>query len=164
MGKNWGMIAAGAAAAMMLAGPARAEVLQRYNTGAWVVEANANSGGFQNCTATGKYGGGASVVFMLTRTMNWGIAINNPAWNWRPGSRGPISYWVDGGSARRNNATAMTQSRLLILLADSSRLFEEIRLGDRMYFRPDGHDAFSMTLKGTSVALNELMSCVRKYR
>ncbi len=157
--------AAFSVATIGLAAPAaRAEVVQSYHTGTWLIQANATGGVFQNCTATGSYGGGASVMFMLTNRLVWGVAINNPNWNWRTGSKGNLSYWVDGGTARSTQATATGQSRLLILLADSTQLFQEIRLGDRMFFRPDGHGAFSMTLKGTSVALNELLGCVRKYR
>lgn len=152
------------AAAMSFAGGAAAQVLDRYNTGQWVVQANAQNGVFANCTATGAYGGGASVVFMLTNRMAWGVALNNPVWTWRVGSRGRVSYWIDGNAPRVGNASATAATRLIMPLADSTGLFQQIRLGDRMFFRPDGHQAFSMTLKGTSVALAELMGCVRKYR
>ena len=53
---------------------------------------------------------------------------------------------------------------LLIPLADSQQLFHEIRQGNRMFFEPEGANSFSITLVGTSVALNELMACVRRYR
>ncbi|MCW5748757.1 MAG: hypothetical protein KIT36_21390 [Alphaproteobacteria bacterium] len=151
-------------AACLAAGAAGAEVIQSYNTGAWVIEANAEQGAFQNCTATGHYGGGASVLFMLTRDIVWGLAINNPNWNWRTGSEGPVSYWVDSYGRRSGRARALSATRLLIPLADSQQLFHEIRLGNNMYFEPQGAAGFSITLIGTSVALNELMSCVRRYR
>lgn len=144
--------------------PVCAQVLDRYNTGAWVVTANAQNGAFANCTATGSYGGGASVMFMLTNKMAWGVSLNKPDWTWRVGSRGRVSYWVDNGAVRTGHATATASTRLILPLADSTSLFQEIRGGDRLNFRPDGHSAFSMTLKGTSVALAELMGCVRKYR
>jgi len=148
----------------LLAGKADAQVLQRYSTGQWVIEANATKNVFQNCTATGSYGGGAQVVFMLTRNLVWGVGIENPKWNWTPQSQGDLTYWVDGRAPRTSKARALSRTRLLILLADSKQLFEEIRRGNRMYFRPHGHNAFNITLMGTSVALNELMSCVRRYR
>jgi hypothetical protein len=143
---------------------AGAEVLQRYNTGRWVIEANAERGSFQNCTATGSYGGGASVLFMLTRDIVWGVAINNPRWNWRTGSQGRISYWVDSYGRFSSTARAVAPTRLLVLLADSQQLFHQIRGGNKMFFEPDGGSGFSITLIGTSVALNELMACVRRYR
>jgi hypothetical protein len=149
---------------LLLVGPADAQVLQRYSTGQWTVEANATNRVFQNCTATGAYGGGAQVVFMLTRNLVWGIGIENPKWTWTPQSQGNLSYWVDGRAPRTSKVRALSRTRLLILLADSRQLFEEIRRGQRMYFRPLGHNVFNITLRGTSVALNELMSCVRKYR
>jgi len=149
---------------LLFTGKADAQVLQRYNTGQWVIEANATKNVFQNCTATGRYGGGAQVVFMLTRNLVWGIGIENPKWNWTPQSQGDLSYWVDGRSPRTGKTRALSRTRLLILLADSKQLFEEIRRGNRMYFRPHGHNVFNITLIGTSVALNELMSCVRRYR
>jgi hypothetical protein len=151
-------------AAFLPIGTAGADVLQRYSTGPWMLEANAEQGAFQNCTATGSYGGGASVVFMLTRDVVWGIAITNPRWNWKAGSEGAITYWVDSFTRRTGRARALSPTRLLVLLADSQQLFYEIRQGNTMYFEPQGASGFSITLVGTSVALNELMSCVRRYR
>jgi hypothetical protein len=156
-----GVIAAGF---LLLNGAAEAQVLQRYNTGQWTIEANATNRVFQNCTATGRYGGGAQVIFMLTRNLVWGIGIENPRWNWTPQSQGDLTYWVDGRAPRTSRVRALTRTRLLILLADSRHLFEEIRRGNRMHFRPHGHNTFNITLVGTSIALNELMACVRRYR
>lgn len=149
---------------LLAAGAANAEVIQRYSTGSWTVEANATNGSFQNCSATGQYGGGASVLFMLTRTFNWGIGIVNPSWNWRTGSEGDISYWVDSYQRRSGRARALSPNNLLILLADSQQLFQEIRGGNTMYFEPSGAKGFTITLVGTSVALNELLACVKRYR
>ncbi|TXL72843.1 hypothetical protein FHP25_24055 [Vineibacter terrae] len=151
-------------AGLFVAGGAGAEVLQRYSTGSWMVEANADKGAFQNCTATGQYGGGASVLFMLTRGLVWGVAITNPNWNWRNGSEGGVTYWIDSNGRRNGRARALAANRLLIPLADSQQLFHEIRQGNRMFFEPEGASGFSITLVGTSVALNELMACVRRYR
>jgi hypothetical protein len=143
---------------------ANAEVLQRYSTGQWEIEANATRGSFENCTATGQYGGGASVMFMLTRTFTWGVAVTNPRWNWEKGTEGNVSYWVDSFQRRQGRVRALGSTELMVLLADSQQLFQEIRGGDTMYFQPQGADQFSITLIGTSVALNELMACVRRYR
>lgn len=149
---------------LLFAGTAGAQVLQRYNTGSWVLEANATSGTFQNCTATGSYGGGASVLFMLTRDLVWGVAITNPRWNWRVGSEGSVTYRVDSFQSRNGRGRALSPTRLLVSLADSQQLFREIRGGNTMYFQPQGAAPFSITLVGTSVALNELIACVRRYR
>ena len=151
-----GLLAAGAAA--------NAEVIQRYSTGSWNITANATNGAFQNCVASGQYGGGAAVLFMLTRTFNWGIGITNPAWSWRTGSEGDVTYWVDSYARRRSRARALGPNELMILLADSQQLFHEIRGGNTMYFEPTGAKGFSITLVGTSVALNELLVCVRRHR
>jgi hypothetical protein len=151
-------------AVLSFAGTASAEVLQRYSTGSWSIEANADNGTFQNCTATGSYRGGASVLFMLTRGLIWGVVITNPAWNWRVGSEGNVTYRVDSFGTRSGRARALASNRLLIPLADSQQLFQEIRGGNTMYFQPQGAGSFSITLVGTSVALNELINCVRRYR
>jgi hypothetical protein len=150
--------------AFLAACAANAQVLQRYAAGNWTITANATNGSFQNCTATSQYGGGASVLFMLTRTFNWGLGITNPAWNWRTGTEGDVAYWIDSYARRRNKARALSPTQLMILLADSQQLFQEIRAGNKMFFEPTGANAFSITLVGTSVALNELASCVRNYR
>lgn len=153
-----------ALATFFAAGTANAQVLQRYAAGNWTIAANATNNSFQNCTGTSQYGGGASVLFMLTRTFNWGIGITNPAWNWRTGSEGDVSYWVDNYSRRSARARALSPTELMILLADSQQLFQEIRAGNKMFFEPSGANSFSITLVGTSVMLNELLACVRRYR
>ena len=150
-------------AAFVAAGTAAGEIIERYSTGMWTIEASSDRGGFDGCTAFGKYGS-ASVLFLLTRDYAWGISITNPRWNWRKGSEGRVSYWVDSYGRRSGKAEARSATQLLIPLADSQQLFQEIRGGNKMYFEPEGADPFSITLVGTSVALNELMSCVRRHR
>jgi hypothetical protein len=145
-------------------GAARAEVIQSYNTGTWLIEANAERGRFENCSATGEYGTGAAVVFLLTRDFGWGIAIRNLNWNWRTNSEGDVAYWVDSYARRQGRANALSATELLIPLSDSQQLFNEIRQGNTMYFEPHGVEGFSITLVGTSVALNEMMSCVNAHR
>ena len=153
-----------ALATSLAIGAADAEVIQRYSTGSWTIEANARNGALQNCTATGQYGGGASVLFMLTNTFNWGVGVINPSWNWQTGTEGDITYWVDSYQRRNGRARALGPNELMILLADSQQLFQEIRGGDTMYFEPAGAKGFTITLVGTSVALNELLTCVHRYR
>lgn len=153
-----------ASTALLGTSTANADVIQRYSAGSWQIEANTTRGSFENCTATGQYGGGASVMFMLTRTFTWGVAITNPRWNWEKGTEGNVSYWVDAYQRRQGRVRALASTELMVLLADSQQLFQEIRAGDTMYFEPQGADRFSITLVGTSVALNELMVCVRNHR
>lgn len=109
--------------ALLAAGAANANVIQRYSTGQWDIEANAANGSFENCTATGQYGGGASVMFMLTRTFTWGVAVTNPRWNWEKGTEGNVSYWVDSYQRRQGRVRALAATELMVLLADSQQLF-----------------------------------------
>ena len=151
-------------AAFLAAGTAAGEVLQRYSTGMWTIEANADNGAFRHCTATGQYGNGGSVIFLLTRDFAWVVGITNPNWNWRKGSEGRVAYWIDSYGRRNGRAEALSTTQLAIPLADSQQLFQEIRGGNTMYFEPEGASGFSITLIGTSVALNEILSCVRRHR
>ncbi len=147
------------------AASADADVIRSYRVGQWQVEANATNGSFRNCSASSSYGGGARVMFMLTRQLTWGLGISNPTWTWRPGSTGNVTYWVDNHSARTHRAQAMSRTSLVISLTDSTALFQQVRAGHRMYFRPHGNNKqFSMTLNGTSAALSALLECVRRFR
>lgn len=92
--------------ALLAAGVADANVIQRYSTDSWDIEANASNGSFENCTATGQYGGGASVMFMLTRTFTWDVAVTNPRWKWEKGSEGGVTYWVDSYQCRQGRGGA----------------------------------------------------------
>ncbi|HJQ60272.1 MAG TPA: hypothetical protein VJ890_25430 [Vineibacter sp.] len=161
--RGWVALVAGLAATLIV-GAAQAEVIERRHTGTWLIEANAERGQFQNCSASGEYGAGTAVVFLLTRDFVWGLAIRNPAWNWRADSEGDVTYWVDSYSRRQGRANALSPTELLIPLSDSQQLFHEIRLGNNMYFEPHGVEGFSITLVGTAVALNEMMACVNAHR
>ena len=153
-----------ALAAFLAAGTASGEVLQRYSTGMWTIEATADNGAFRHCSATGQYGGGSAVIFLLTRDFSWAIGITNPRWNWRKGSEARMSYWIDSYGRRSAKVEALSPTQLGMPLADSQQLFQEIRGGNKMYFEPEGAEGFSITLIGTSVGLNELLSCVRRHR
>lgn len=163
--RKFALACAGALTIAALSGSAQAQVLRSYSIGQWTIQANAQNGAFRNCTATSNYGGNARVLFMLTRQATWGLGISNNSWNWNTGSRGLITYWVDNHAQRTSNAQALSRTSLVIMMADSTALFQQIRAGHRMYFRPHGNNAaFSMTLNGTSAALSALLNCVRDFR
>lgn len=157
---------AAALAGLLLGGAAaRADVVERSVVGVWKLEAHDKNGTFEYCTATSPYGNGAEVHFMLTRKLQWTVLIKNPRWNWRPESQGSVTYWIDSHDRRDGRVMALQANVLMVVLADSQQLMEEIREGNVMYFQPQGADSFSITLKGTSDALNALMSCMRRnYR
>jgi len=148
---------------MGMASGARAEVVARYDADQWLVEANAADGAFQNCTVTADYGRGAKVMFMLTREGNWGIGIVNPGFNLKAGSTGQVAYWIDDGRARSGRAKALSATSLMVMLADSAQLFDEIRGGSRMYLKV-GDDTFNLTLDGTNTALAALVGCARRHQ
>ena len=144
-------------------GPAAADVVERQQVGPWLMEANYEGGNFQNCRIRAPYGGGAEVIFLLTRDVSWGMGIRNPTWNLIAGNKGRVDYWVDGLGRRSAVATALNPQLLLVPLADSRQLFEELRWGNVLYFTVDGNP-YNMTLRGTAVALDAMMNCVRRHR
>lgn len=146
-----------------MAGSARAEVVARYDADQWLVEANASDGAFQNCTVTADYGRGAKVMFMLTREGNWGIGIVNPSFNLNAGMTGQVAYWIDDGRARSGKAKALSAKSLMVMLAASEQLFDEIRSGSRMYLKV-GDETFNLTLNGTNTALAALVGCARRHQ
>lgn len=164
MGNKRYVTLAAASIALLSIGSARSEVVGRYDMGQWVIEANASNGRFEYCASSGRYSRGAAVHFLLTREASWGMVIENPNWNWVRDSRGEVTYWVDNYRSRASGAKATAPTRLLIPLADSTRLFQEIRAGRVLYFQPRGNKPFSVTLNGTSSALSALMQCVARYR
>ena len=140
-----------------------AEVVERRQVNQWVLEANYGDGSLQNCTIKAPYGGGSEVLFMLTRDVKWGLGVRNPSWNLNAGNTGEVRYWVDQLQRRTATGRAINRNLLLVPLADSRQLFEELRWGNVLYFTID-RDTFNMTLKGTAVALDQLLSCVQRHR
>lgn len=146
-----------------LAGPAAADVAERQQVGMWLMEANYNGGNFQNCTIKAGYGPNAEVIFLLTREITWGIGIRNSTWNLNTGNSGTVRFRVDQLVTRSAVAKALSPSLLLVPLPNSRQLFEEIRWGNYLYLGI-GDETFNLTLRGTAVALDALMDCVRRNR
>lgn len=161
LGSRLAVLALAVFASVWATGPAAAQDV--YRVGPWTVRANYSGGEFQNCTITSDYGRGVTGMFMLTRQMAWGLGVDNPAWNLNVNAKGMVSYWVDNRGVRQGQASAISRSLLLVPLADSRQLFEEIRWGAILYFRVDS-DTYNLTLNGTAVALDELLRCVQRRR
>jgi hypothetical protein len=142
---------------------ALAEVVERRQVNQWVLEANYGNGALQNCSIKASYGAGAEVLFMVTRDVKWGMGVRNASWNLNTGNKGQVRYWVDQHARRTATATAINRNLLAVPLADSKQLFDEIRWGNVLYFTVD-RDTFNMTLKGTAVALDQLLNCVQRHR
>lgn len=158
-----------AAAAMMTAASitvgmatgARAEVMARYQTNQWTVEANGTDGAFRNCSMSATYGR-SKVMFVLTREGSWGIGVTSPDFNLTPGATGRVAYWVDDVIPRGGNARAIDARTLLVPLENSTQLFEEFRLGSMMNIKA-GNQTFQFSLNGTSAALAALTGCARRH-
>jgi len=151
------------AALFGFAAPALADVAERAQVGMWLMEANYQRGDFQNCTISAPYGANAEVLFLLTREISWGMGIKNTNWNLNTGNTGTVRFRVDQQVTRSATAKALSRSLLLVPLPDSRALFEEIRWGNYLYL-DIGDETFNLTLKGTAVALDALMNCVRRHR
>ena len=146
-----------------LAVSARADVTERRQIGFWLMEANYTRGAFQNCSIKSPYGSNAEVLFLLTRDMTWGMGVSNSRWNLNAGNSGTVRFRVDQLAVRSATAKALSSSLLLVPLPDSRQLFEEIRWGNTL-FLGIGDETFNLTLRGTAVALDAMMDCVRRHR
>ena len=159
-----------AAAAMMILASvmmdatrgAHAEVVARYQANQWVIEANASSGTFRNCTMSPASGRGAKVVLMLARDGKWGIGMTNPAVKLAQGATSRLAYWVDDVLPRGGTATAVDETTLVGPLSNATQLFEEFRLGSMITVQVGG-DTLQFSTNGTSAALAAVISCVRRH-
>ncbi len=141
---------------------ARAEVIARYQSSPWLVEANASNGEFQNCTMSADQARGAKVLIVLTPGDKWAIGVMNPGFNLKPGAAGQVSYWVDDVIPRGGAAKAIDGKTLLAPLENAPQLFEEFRLGSMMNVKV-GNETLQFSLNGTSAALATLIGCSRRH-
>ncbi len=145
-----------------MTGSAYAEVVARYPANQWVVEANASGGTFQNCAMSPAASRGAKVVLMLSRDGKWGIGVMNLTARQAPGLTSRLAYWVDDVIPRGGTATAVDETTMVAPLANTTQLFEELRLGSMMNVQVGG-DTFHFSTNGISAALAAVNSCVRRH-
>jgi hypothetical protein len=141
---------------------ARAEVVARYPTNQWVVEANASGGTFQNCSMSPAAGSGPKIILVLSRDGKWGIGVMNLAARPSPGAARNLSYWVDDVLPRGAAASAVDEKTLVAPLANATQLLEEIRLGSMMNVQVGGSTLHYST-NGASAALTAVIGCVRRH-
>jgi hypothetical protein len=153
-----------AVSAIMGLASAQAQVRERIRIGTWELTANYQNGVFGNCSITAPYGNRANVTFMVTGKGAFGVGVRNLDWNLNAGNRANVSYWIDGGPRRQRLATAASDKLLLVLLDENSAtVFQELRLGNVMRL-DTGSNTYTLTLKGTKSALDELARCYARHR
>jgi hypothetical protein len=144
------------------AGATSADTLSNFRIGAWLAGAYSVNGtaAFDHCAGSASYKNGVYMIFAVSRTFQWSMGFENPAWALTPGQSYPIAFTVDGKSPSQATAIALTNNQVEVPLADSVPLFETFMHGEVL--RVDAATQnFTFDLTNTVELLPALLQCVQ---
>lgn len=153
-----------AIAAVIFSSRVSAATIESFDSGVWSGGAYSSNqdGRFSHCAMSAPYKSGITVLFVITRDFQWSINFTNDAWKLDRGSKYDLTYWIDGYAAQQGKATAISDKLVSLPLADSQQLFERFRKGLKLTVVAAGQ-TFNFNLVDTSVALNRILGCAKRY-
>jgi hypothetical protein len=102
--------------------------------------------------------GEAQMFFRLSTGFDFSFGLINRRWRFQGGEVLPMVYWIDGGGRTETQARANGSNTLIMDIADRESIFQQFRRGLWLYLAAQG-STFRFSLKGTSVALEQLRLC-----
>jgi hypothetical protein len=117
-----------------------------------------NDGRAQACAMFASVGGGMELFFRLSSNFDFSLGLVNRRWNFSENALMPMSYRIDGGAQVQVQARATRSDTILIEVSDRESIFQAFRHGLWLYLATQGANA-RFSLKGTSVALEQLRTC-----
>ncbi|MFV0296934.1 MAG: hypothetical protein ACK5JT_12545 [Hyphomicrobiaceae bacterium] len=122
-------------------------------------------GNFTRCAMTARYRSGHSLIFDADHKLSWRLWISNPSWNLtaKPNSRFSAVIVVDGGALIPVQAQVASKSLVMVPLATTAHVVNNMRKGSRMAFVV-GKAKLQFTLQGTNNAIARLVQCVNKAK
>jgi len=117
---------------------------------------------FDHCAATASYTSGVYVTFSISKTVQWSMGFENPAWSLTQGQSYPITFTVDSSPPSSANAVAISKTQVEVPLADSAALFEQFMQGLELKVGAASQN-FVFNLTNTSQLLPALLRCVQNY-
>ena len=118
------------------------------------------TGAFTHCSAGVAYDSGISLFLLTTGSQNWWLGFIDPQWSLPPNSKTPVQLRFDNHPSFEQLATIPSRQIALVPLPDSSRLIHAFRRTSKLYLVAEGR-SFFFKLRGASVVMDRLTSCVR---
>lgn len=121
---------------------------------------NDQSKQFSHCAAATSYRSGILMIVSISRTYQWNLAFQDPAWNLQIGQRIPIDISFDNGAPWSGTAIPNSKTMAIVPMADNSALITAFRAGLLMTINASGQ-TFRFDLGGTSRLMVALAQCVQ---
>lgn len=134
--------------------------VNNWNGGAF---SNDQTGAFSHCAASASYQSGITLLFSVTAQRSWSMGFSSPTWDFVPGTRYPVEYWVDDGPRLRGEALAKTNRLAQVFLPANDALFVAFRQGQMLRVAAE-RQTLSFRLTDTSELLSTLLRCASDYQ
>lgn len=121
------------------------------------------TGKFSHCAVSARYKSGITLLFSVTRSLNWQIGFSKPSWKMTAGKKYPVKYQVDRHKVFSGTARAVNKKLATIRLPATAKLFNQMRRGQLLLVKA-GKDLLKFNLTGTSKMLTGLLRCSKNNR
>ena len=144
---------------------AEASRYQRISYGSWTggIYINDKTGEFSHCVVSANYKSGITLLFSVTRSINWQVGFSKKTWNLKVGKKYRVRYQVDRHKVFSGTARAVTKKLSTIKLPATARLFNQMRRG-RVLKVEAGDDLLKFNLTGTKKMLSRLLRCAKRNK
>jgi hypothetical protein len=146
-----------------IAGASAAEVAKlRINNWSGGAFTNDQTGAFSHCAASASYKSGITLLFSVTADKTWSMGFSSPTWEFTPGTRYPVEYWVDDGPRLKGTALAKTNRLAQVFLPTNDSLFVAFRQGQMLRVAAE-RQTLAFRLTDTSELLSTLLRCANDF-
>ena len=134
-----------------------------FVSGVWKGEANYDSdGNFRDCTMTAQSEGGVLLGFVISRNLDWGVALVDDRWSLDVGSVEDVALAVDLRKPIPAIAKVVDPHGILVPLENTDPVMKALRHGRKLTISTPS-DRLSFELTGTNEALATLANCVSEH-
>jgi hypothetical protein len=158
------LAAFGLAALGFATGTGQAAEIAKLRVNNWQGGAFSNdkTGAFSHCAASARYQSGITLLFSVTSDKAWSMGFSSPTWEFAPGTRYPVEYWVDDGPRIRGEALAKTNKLAQVFLPATDTLFVAFRNGQMLRVAAE-RQTLAFRLTDTSEMLATLLRCANDF-
>ena len=139
-------------------GPASA-----FTSGVWEGGPNQDDNGkFSDCTMTAQSDSGVLLAFVISRNLDWGIALVDDRWSLDVGSVEDVALAVNSRKPIPAIAKVVDPHGILVPLENTDPVMKALRHGRKLTISTPS-DRLSFELTGTNEALATLANCVSEH-
>jgi hypothetical protein len=124
---------------------------------------NDKTGAFSHCAASANYKSGITLLFSVSADRTWSMGFSSPSWEFTPGTRYPVEYWVDEGQRLKGTALAKTPKLAQVFLPANDSLFAAFRQGQMLRVAAE-KQTLVFRLTDTSELLTTLLKCANDHQ